>query len=402
VAQQKKTDAARKGAPSKSVTSAEYREAERGVRIILGGKYPPKWIAEHATGLLSQANIEYAEWLEENRPAANPVGWLLNCVRWRARDLYDSEQRKPPTASIESFFHLADETTPDPEQQALENDRKRRLAEAISHLPPKEQKLLALVYYDGLSIREAGRRLGWRKSAADRHHKEAMEKMLALVGGDRRLLTPPWVGAAALAAVTSAAPLRGLTDAALTPFREAFAIATEAAEVGAHSAAELSRRVLPFTEAGNAAAASSAGRAVAQCGAAAGIAACGLLAAPTVERGIEAVLPSSPPPTRERTRAADVNPRPTPVETPPAPKAAAPPARPIAPADDPDPAPRQQRRPRVAADPPPASGAQTAQEFGDGAIAEPPPEEAAPEVESAAPPPPPPASGSQTAQEFGP
>ena len=127
------------------------------------------------------------------------MGWLLNCAYWRAQNLLDAETRKPRTASLDAVFHLADESTPTPEQQALDNDRQSRLREALSHLPGKERELLWLVYFEGMSIREAGRRLGWRKSAADRHHSAAMERMLALVG-DRALLSPAILGPAAWAA----------------------------------------------------------------------------------------------------------------------------------------------------------------------------------------------------------
>ncbi|HYJ21548.1 MAG TPA: sigma-70 family RNA polymerase sigma factor [Solirubrobacterales bacterium] len=140
------------------------------------------WIAQHAGDLLSQATIEYAEWLKDNRPASNPVGWLLNCAYWRALNLCDAERRKPYTSSLDTIFHLADKSTPTPEQQVLDADLRERLLQALSHLPDKERKLFISVYYEDASIREAGRRVGWQKSAADRHHTAALEKMRALVG----------------------------------------------------------------------------------------------------------------------------------------------------------------------------------------------------------------------------
>src|SRR4051794_33556321 len=164
---------------------------------MLRKKFSAVWIAENARDVLGQANMEYAEWLEDNPPARNPVGWLLNCAYRRAQNLLDSQTRKPSEASLEAVFHLADEATPSPEQQALDRDRHRRLREMLNFLPEKECALLALVYFEDHSIREAGRKVGWQKSAADRHHDRAMEKLRALVGDDRSLLSPATLGLAA-------------------------------------------------------------------------------------------------------------------------------------------------------------------------------------------------------------
>jgi RNA polymerase sigma factor (sigma-70 family) len=337
---------------------------------MLARKFSAAWIADNGRDLLSRANTEYIEWLEDNRPAANPVGWVLNCAYWRAQNLLDSERRKPRPAPLDSVFHLADEATPDPEQQALENDRRRRLMDALAHLPPKEAKLLALVYYDGQSIREAGRQLGWGKSAADRHHKAAMEKMAALVG-DPKLLSHATIAAAAQAAVSGEGQgaLRALADGALLPAREAIAVSSDAVEVGAHRLADLTRRIFPFADAGNAAASGGAGRVLAQCGAAAGIAVCSLVAGPALDQGVQALVPDrhgeprreAPAPSRPR--------RPTPSPTP-AREAPAPSTSTDRPAAAVRTAARRERRRRQEearaskAPPPPPAAGQTGSEFG--------------------------------------
>lgn len=51
----------------------------------------------------------------------------------------------------------------------------------MSLLPERERMLLTLCYYDGMSIRAAGQQAGWGKSAADRHHRAALEKLTALL-----------------------------------------------------------------------------------------------------------------------------------------------------------------------------------------------------------------------------
>jgi RNA polymerase sigma factor (sigma-70 family) len=269
----------RRGTPAGGVTPAELREAERGFKLMLARKFSAAWIAENAKDLLAQANIEYAEWLEANPPARNPVGWLLTCAYRRALNLLDTQSRKPRPASLDAVFHLADESTPTPEQQALDSDRQKRLREALSHLPEKEQKLLALIYFEDYSIRAAGRKLGWQKSAADRHHSAAMKKMLALVG-DRSLLSPAILGPAAWAVARGEGhrPWSGPLEATASLAREGMAAGAEVLTVGAHRLADAWRRLAPFSEPANAAAASGAGRAAGYCAAAVGAVVCGLAA----------------------------------------------------------------------------------------------------------------------------
>ncbi|MGC1853223.1 MAG: sigma-70 family RNA polymerase sigma factor [Solirubrobacterales bacterium] len=288
-------------AKRRGVTPAQMLDAERSFERMLARKFSAVWIAENAKDVLAQAHIEYMEWLEENPPAKSPVGWLLTCAYRRALNLFDAQRRKPSMASLESVFHLADGSTPTPEEQALDNDRQKRLREALSHLPDKECKLLALVYFEGMSIREAGRKIGWQKSAADRHHDWAMEKMLSLVG-DRSLLSPASLGVAAWVVAKGeghrpwAAPLEATADFA----REGVAIGVEATTTGAHRLGELVRRLAPFSEPSNTAALSGVGRAAGYCAAAAGVAVCGLAATGVVGPGMTAVEADRPEPTRPR------------------------------------------------------------------------------------------------------
>jgi RNA polymerase sigma factor (sigma-70 family) len=164
-----------------AVTPLQLRDAERTFRLMLR-KFPPVWVAENASDLLAQANVEYAEWLRDRPPARNPVGWLLTCAYRRALNLWDKQRRRPASAPLDHVFHLADKSTLTPEEQVLDRDLRERLRAALEHLPDKERKLLELVYYGGFSVREAGRKLGWQKSAADRHHRAALAKLEAFVG----------------------------------------------------------------------------------------------------------------------------------------------------------------------------------------------------------------------------
>jgi RNA polymerase sigma factor (sigma-70 family) len=254
-----------KGASATSAVREEHlREAEQGFAAMLRRKrFTQIWIAEHAEDLLGQARKEYAEWLARGRPEDNPVGWLIHCAWRRTQNLLESERRKPRPSSIEEVFHLADEGMPTPEESVLDAERAGRMREAMRHVPDKERALLALVYFEDMTIRDAGQRLGWGKSSADRHHRAALDRLGALLG-DRALLGAE-VGLAASIA------LAGKRETPQLPVDCGGAVEhlQRAAEALAHRATELWRKLLPLGEPASAAAAGNAGRIAGACGTAA-------------------------------------------------------------------------------------------------------------------------------------
>jgi RNA polymerase sigma factor (sigma-70 family) len=283
-----------RAARPRGATPAELREAERGLRAVLAPTFSARWIAQNLRDLLNQANVEYAEWLRDHRPASNPPGWLVQRARWRALDLVERENRQagPP---LDSVVHSAEDPEPTPEEAVLERDRHRRIAEAMSHIPEKDRRLLALVYGEGHSIRAAGRLLGWGKSSADSHHAEAMKRLRALIG-PRELLSPSLVGLAAQAAALRDRPglLRGIGARVSAALQDLVDPVARTVGSASRSVGEAARRSLPFTDAGaTAASGGGAGRLLAQCGALAGAAICSaiIVSSPPVEQ----VLPLHPP-----------------------------------------------------------------------------------------------------------
>jgi RNA polymerase sigma factor (sigma-70 family) len=257
--------------------------------------FPLAWVNRNVVDLLAQASLEYAEWLGNHESAESPVGWLVTCAYRRGLNLLSSQNRRPPSTSIDAVFHLADESTPTPEQQALADDRQERLRAALDCLPQRERKLLALVYFEDCSVREAGRRLGWRKSAADRHHQAALERLSAMV--DRSLLSPAGLGLAAWVAVRGdGSRFLGMARRGpLASARDGTAAAVEATASCARRFAEAARRLIPFGDAASAAAAGGAGRALGACGAAVVAAVCALAVSTAIPEP-SAQRSSAPPP----------------------------------------------------------------------------------------------------------
>lgn len=173
--------------PRKQVTHRQLHQAEEGlIRLLHAKHFPPRWIKESVPEIMSQARTDFAARLAVEH-VEDAVNLLVVIAYRRAIKFVRAERTRPRETSIENFFHLADESTPTPEQEVLAQDRQETLVKAMRHLPQRERKLLALIYFKDMQIGEAGRHLGWAKASATRHHQAALERLRELVG-DRELL----------------------------------------------------------------------------------------------------------------------------------------------------------------------------------------------------------------------
>jgi RNA polymerase sigma factor (sigma-70 family) len=172
----------------REVTDEELREAEKGlVRLLHKKRFPREWIEQNVPDVMAQARTDFAARLAAGKED-DTVNLLVVIGYRRAVKVLDLQLSRPSTTSIETVFHLADESTPSPEEEAIEHDREEKVLKALESLPDRERKLMAFVYFEGKSVRDAGRRLGWGKSSADRHHQAALERLHGLL--DRSLLSP--------------------------------------------------------------------------------------------------------------------------------------------------------------------------------------------------------------------
>lgn len=171
----------------KQVTDHQLHQAEEGlIRLLHAKHFPPRWIRESVPEIMSQARADFAARLAVEQ-VEDAVSLLVVIAYRRAIKFVRAERTKPRETSIENFFHLADESTPTPEQELLAQDRQKTLTEAMRHLPERERKLLGLIYFKNMQIGEAGRHLGWAKASATRHHQAALKRLRELVG-DHELL----------------------------------------------------------------------------------------------------------------------------------------------------------------------------------------------------------------------
>lgn len=263
---------AEKRNPQREVTPDQLREGEEGLRRLLFAKrFSREWVDRHVPEVMAQARADLADRLGAEA-VRDTVALLVVIAYRRALKALRTQQSRPATVSIEQVYHLPDESARTPEQEVLDSDRQARLLDAMGHLPERERKLLALVYFGEMTVKDAGRQLGWSPSSAVRHQRSALAKLQALLG--ERSLLGVEIGAPAFVASEYPLPKGQLGlwfDAVSSSIRELVTWATQ--------------RTGPMAEAGNAIAVSGAGSSAGRT--AAGI--CGLTVAACLT-GVAAVV----------------------------------------------------------------------------------------------------------------
>jgi RNA polymerase sigma factor FliA len=79
---------------------------------------------------------------------------------------------------------LQDPDAPDPQQLLDASELKDRLADAISALPEREKLVIALYYYENLTLREIGEVLGVTESRISQLHTKAVLRLKSRLQGD--------------------------------------------------------------------------------------------------------------------------------------------------------------------------------------------------------------------------
>jgi RNA polymerase sigma factor for flagellar operon FliA len=84
---------------------------------------------------------------------------------------------------------LPDETSPDPEQEAMRSELRRALIQAIEHLPERDRLVISLYYYEDLTLKEISAVLEVSESRVSQLHTAAMLKLRAALRA-ARLMQP--------------------------------------------------------------------------------------------------------------------------------------------------------------------------------------------------------------------
>jgi RNA polymerase sigma factor for flagellar operon FliA len=79
---------------------------------------------------------------------------------------------------------IQDPDAPDPEALIDANELKDRVADAIARLPEREKLVIALYYYENLTLREIGEVLGVTESRISQLHTKAVLRLRSRLQGD--------------------------------------------------------------------------------------------------------------------------------------------------------------------------------------------------------------------------
>lgn len=165
------------------LTKEQMESARRAfIGLLHRRAYSPQFILDNGEELLALAHTEYVRALDKGVEIEEPVAWTVNCAWRRTQNLLTAESRRPPAVSSEELLELADDKEPGPEEILEEAERARKIREAVARLNEAQRQVVALTYFEGMSVREAARRLGWHPSKAQYAHKTAIKSLFENLG----------------------------------------------------------------------------------------------------------------------------------------------------------------------------------------------------------------------------
>lgn len=151
------------------------RKAFRGKLLRL--RYSPQFIVNNADELLAIAHSEYARAVAKGVEVEDPVAWTIHCAWRRTQNLLQADSIRPRSVSSEQIAELVDDDGVDLEEQALEEDRARKIREAVAKLDDDQRKVIALTFFEDMSVREAARHLGCSASSVQHRRETALRTL---------------------------------------------------------------------------------------------------------------------------------------------------------------------------------------------------------------------------------
>lgn len=140
------------------------------------GRAPTDEEVARALGVTLEALDEMAREL-----ALQSVQSLDEALGRRGRFVADARQEASSPESGALGDAVADPAAPSPEAEAERRAERELLAEAIAQLPETERTVVSLYYYEGLTLKEIGRMLGFTESRACQIHGKAILRLRAYV-----------------------------------------------------------------------------------------------------------------------------------------------------------------------------------------------------------------------------
>lgn len=169
----------------RELSTSELDEARLGfIQYLRRKRFSSQFIAQHGEDLFATAALEYSRKVTEGEEIDSPAGWLITCAWRRTKSLLEAQGRSPQIVSTDKVEAIEDELGQSPEDAALDEDRLRRVQDAVGQLTVEERQLLELAYFEGMAVREVARELHWHPSKAQRCHEAARKHLHQLLGVD--------------------------------------------------------------------------------------------------------------------------------------------------------------------------------------------------------------------------
>jgi RNA polymerase sigma factor (sigma-70 family) len=160
------------------LTAAQMDAARKAFRgKLLRLRYSPQFIVNNVDELLATAHSEYARAVEKGVEIEDPVAWTIHCAWRRTQNLLQAESLRPRMVSSEKVIEFVDVGEPSIEEWALEEDRARKIREAVAKLDPDQQKVIALTFFEDMSVREAAGHLGCSASSVQHRRETALRTL---------------------------------------------------------------------------------------------------------------------------------------------------------------------------------------------------------------------------------
>ena len=150
-----------------------------GILKLAGGKMLAVAISyvgrDYAEDVLHDSFIKIARFAGSYRRGMSPYGWLMKIVRNTALDYLKSKKLKKEVGE-EEFFSLSSlDYSPEKRENAI------ALEQALSKLETDEKKIIYLIYYLDMTVREVAEEMKMSKSAVQRLKEKAEEKLKNLL-----------------------------------------------------------------------------------------------------------------------------------------------------------------------------------------------------------------------------
>ena len=151
-----------------------------GILSLAGGKMMAVAVSlvgrDYAEDVVHDSFIKVARFANSYRRGMSPYGWLMKIVKNTALDFIKSKKVRAEV-SEDSLFSLSSlDYSPEKRENAI------MLEQALLKLEPDERKIIYLIYYLDMTVREIAKEMDLSKSAVQRLKDRAEVKLKNFLG----------------------------------------------------------------------------------------------------------------------------------------------------------------------------------------------------------------------------